>query len=123
MQVVSFFLNEWRQLVDSIQQLKDADADNLYIRGAKCLLQLTRLRCERRIVRLTSAFSKHAEIPEVPAEDFLINVTQSSQDDQADELPNTCEHERWEGLGILAQSYSTDESDGDEDRFESRLCS
>ncbi len=108
--VISFHLKEWRQLVDHLQHLRDTEDESQYSRGAQCLLQFTRLRCEGRICTLKSTFSRYIQVSEVPTSSFLLTkISEVSEDKEAEESSSSSELDGQHSSST--DSYTSDELD------------
>ncbi len=72
------YLSDWSKLTHCISSLQ---AEQQPQSGALCLLQLARLKCEKKLCSLTSTFAPHIAVPAVlPVDEFLLTkLEQSSQ--------------------------------------------
>lgn len=67
---VLFYLQDWQQLVASIEEMETKPCTQ-YISGALCLLQLARLQCEGVLQHLSSSFSPFVNSIHLPVDKFL----------------------------------------------------
>ena len=68
--VVSFVLKDWTTLVHHIERLQTSESSQYNV-GCLCLLQLARLKCEKKLCSLKRSFCNYTDLPEVPFKDFL----------------------------------------------------
>ena len=115
--VVSFVLKDWATLVHHIHRLQTSECSP-FNAGCLCLLQLARLKCEKKLCSLKKSFHSCTDLPEVPSKDFLTITALVAND--GSEL-----NSEWELLSVSAvdMDFCTESSDSDSEDGKFCYCS
>lgn len=69
---LAFYHEDWKQLTSAVQKLLNEPCTK-YKNGALALLQLARLKCEKKLTTLVSSFSPYIDIDPLPVDQFLLS--------------------------------------------------